>query len=138
MLDAMRTLAVAYLAAILLIVALADSGELLGTLTYVHSVWWGDKALHFLFATGLGFFVNAIPREPFVKLGALTVQRANLLLFPAVIAEELSQRWIPGRTFDLRDLAANLLGLTLGSALAWRMAQRQRIRPAGDPPESRY
>lgn len=124
----MRILGALYLAAVLVIVLLADSGELLGTLTLVHSVWWGDKALHFLFATGLGFFVNAIPREPFVKLGALTVQRANLALFPAAIAEELSQRWIPGRTFDLRDLAANLIGLTLGSALAWRMSVRLRPR----------
>lgn len=126
----MRVAGIAYFATILLIVVLADIGGLLSTLTYVHAIPWGDKALHLILATGLGFFANVIPRKPFVRLGGVRVQRANLVLFPAVLAEEVSQHWIPGRTFDLRDLAANMLGLLIGSALAAGWARRQDVAAA--------
>jgi VanZ family protein len=122
----MRLAGIAYFGAILLIVVLADAGELLHTLTYVHSIPWGDKALHLVLATGLGFFVNVIPKEPFVVVHGQRVQRGSLFVFPAVIAEEVSQRWIPGRTFDLRDMAANLIGLTIGAGIALARERRQR------------
>jgi len=66
----------------------------------------------------------------FVGLGTIIVAAV-------VVAEEISQIWIPGRTFDLYDLAADFLGIAGGQALAtrsWR-ARDQSARP-GTPTAS--
>jgi polysaccharide biosynthesis protein VpsQ len=125
----MRLWALGYFVFIASIVILADAGLLMGAVTLIHSIPWGDKVGHLVLASGLGFFANVWLREPFVQLAGVRVQRANLALFPAVLVEEVSQRWIPGRTFDLRDLAADLIGLVIGSALAiaWCRRRAQRL-----------
>jgi VanZ family protein len=37
--------------------------------------------------------------------------------------EELSQAFVPGRSLSLTDWLANLAGVGLGGALAWRLAR---------------
>jgi hypothetical protein len=115
----MRFVGLAYFAAIAVIVVLADLGTIGVWIDRIHSVPLGDKALHLVLAAGLAFFANA-----------MRIPRANLVLFPAVMLEELSQRWIPDRTFDLLDMAADVIGLTLGSAIAIGWMRRQAAAAA--------
>lgn len=113
----MRTLAVAYVTLLLGIVALADLGALGPVLRWVHAVPWMDKIAHFGFAVVLGVVIEAASRSR---------GRAVLLVALVVLFEELSQWLVPGRTFDLLDLAADGVGLALGAAIAWIVQRRSR------------
>ena len=64
-------------------------------------------------------------------LGCATLlgARTGLFVFLAAFgtAIEVAQIWIPGRTFDLRDIAATLAGLALAWIAAW--SARRAITP---------
>ena len=110
----MRVLALLYVALLLAIVALADLGAIGPIVRLVHAVPCMDKVAHFVFATLLGAIVEAATRSR---------GRALALVTPVVLLEELSQRWVPGRTFDLLDLAADGAGLALGTWLVVRLGR---------------
>jgi VanZ family protein len=79
-----------------------------------------DKVGHLVAYGGLSFFGVALfgraRRWPFV-----------ICLLVAATLEELSQRAFPTRTFDLGDLAMNLIGIAVfGAAVAARLATRGR------------
>jgi hypothetical protein len=79
-----------------------------------------DKLGHLVAYGGLSFFgvalVGRARRWPFL-----------ICLLVAATLEELSQRAFPTRTFDLGDLAMNLIGIALfGAAAAARLATRAR------------
>ena len=93
-----------------------------------------DKVGHLLFYGGLSFLGVALfgraRRWPFV---------IGLLLFATL--EELSQRAFPRRTFDLGDLAMNLIGIAVfGAAAGARLgaaAARLTARQSGAPDGAR-
>ncbi len=79
-----------------------------------------DKAAHALLYSGLGFLVaRAVsggagrPVNPSV-VGAV-------LAFSALygLSDEFHQLFVPRRSFDLRDLAADVVGAGVGSAAWW-------------------
>ncbi len=108
-----RALPALYIAFILLVVALADTGTLGFFVQWAHAIPLGDKAFHAIFAFGLGLATDhGFGRD--VRVGGFTVRSTPLWLCPVVFIEECSQRFIPGRTFDLGDLLADAIGLTLG------------------------
>jgi VanZ family protein len=110
----MRVLAVLYVALLLAIVALADLGAIGPIVRLVHAIPCLDKVAHLVFATVLGGVVEAATGARGRALG---------IVAPVVLIEELSQRWVPGRTFDLLDLAADGAGLVLGT---WLVARHGR------------
>ncbi|MBN8609378.1 MAG: VanZ family protein [Deltaproteobacteria bacterium] len=110
----MRVLALLYVALLLAIVALADLGAIGPIVRVVHAVPCLDKVAHFGFATLLGAIIEAATRSR---------GRALAIVTPVVLLEELSQRWVPGRTFDLLDLAADGAGLALGTWLVVRLGR---------------
>lgn len=91
---------------LLVIVMLADLGVLGGLVRWIHEIPYADKVAHFGFAVGLGAVLEA-------ALGR--GGRALLVAAPLVLLEELSQLVVPGRTFDLGDLAADFVGLAIGT-----------------------
>lgn len=108
-----RTLPALYIAFILLVVALADTGTLGFLVRWAHALPLGDKAFHAIFAFGLGLATDyGFGRD--VRIGSVKIRSTPLWLCPIVFLEECSQRFIPGRTFDLGDLLADAIGLTLG------------------------
>jgi len=96
----------------------ADTGEIGGVVALVHSIPAFDKVAHFLFALGLGAIVEAAHGGG---------GRALKWVIPIVALEELSQLFIPGRSFDLLDLAADIAGLVGGTA-AVVSARRRLVR----------
>ena len=108
-----RVLPALYIAFILFVIALADTGTIGFFIQWVHAIPLGDKAFHAIFAVGLGLATDyGFGRD--VGIGSFTVRSTPLWLCPVVFLEECSQRFIPGRTFDLGDLLADAIGLTLG------------------------
>ena len=89
--------------------------------TAVYHIPHGDKVAHFLLMGTLSFLVNLAlhgrtihlhPSRPML-LGTLAVTLIVLL-------EELSQIFLPSRTFSLADLTADFLGIFLfGRLAAW-------------------
>lgn len=107
------------------IIAAADLGGLTSISKWVHALPLGDKLVHALAMGGLcGLADRAFPSRPLRRrCGWLRV--TPLVVTLLVVGEEVSQWWIPGRSFDVGDLVADLLGI--GLALGWR---RGRLAPA--------
>ncbi|WOO79485.1 putative protein [Vanrija pseudolonga] len=94
-----------------------------------------DKALHFFglgFATFLIYFVLEVPEGPHRRIWY--IRRAPLILtlfcgfFVGGIISEIVQSMLPWKTFQLGDIAANLLGSTAFLYLAHLLDKRNRRR----------
>jgi VanZ family protein len=114
----MRWIAGSYVVLLLVIVALADTGELGWVVRFVHDVPVLDKVGHLVFALGLGAMLEGATRSR---------GRTLWIAVPIVLAEELSQLFVPGRTFDLLDLAADGLGLAIGTIVVIRLRARSSV-----------
>ena len=112
-------LAAASFAVVALIIWLADHRDTQFIFSWVHAVPGGDKLCHFLIFGGLALVANHSLRCRSVLLGSVAV-----LILAA--AEEVSQLYLPGRSFDLFDLAADALGI-------WFLGRLPR-RPAAAKP----
>jgi hypothetical protein len=106
------------------VIVSADDGKIRAFLAWVNSIPLGDKVGHvFLIGTLAFLFNHALAGR------TLSIARRRVLLAPLLVAavmtfEETSQIWIPGRTFDLLDLAANYTGCVAAGLLANWLALR--------------
>lgn len=100
------------------IILAADLGWLASISKWVHALPLGDKLVHAMAMGAVcGLADRAFPsRSPLSRAPWLRV--TPLIVTLLVLGEEVSQLWIPGRNFDLGDVAADLLGI--GLALWWR------------------
>lgn len=93
---------------------------------YLLSWPFADKVLHLLLIGALAFWLNIWLPDWQVQMGRVRLPVAVLLPFALAAAEEVMQGWSPLRTFDLGDLASDLVGLLLFYALSrWMMARMQ-------------
>lgn len=115
-------LAAAYFAVVALIIWLADHRETQFLFGWIRAVPFGDKAGHFLILGGFAFVLNHSLRCRTVTLGGKPFLLGSLVVLGLAAAEETSQLFISGRSFDLLDLAADALGIWLLGRLACRTA----------------
>ncbi len=106
-------LAAAYFAVVALIIWLADQRDTQFIFSWLQALPGGDKLGHFLILGGFAFVLNHSLRCRTVPLGGRPVLLGSLIVLLLAAAEETSQRFIPGRNFDLLDLAADALGILL-------------------------
>lgn len=97
----------------------------LGLIPYYLLAWpFADKVLHMLLIGALAFWLNLWFPDWQLQMGKLRLPVAIVLPFALAAIEEAMQSWSPLRTFDLGDLASNLMGLLLFYALSrWVMAR---------------
>ncbi|WP_168926907.1 VanZ family protein [Shewanella donghaensis] len=89
----------------------------------MHGVPYGDKFGHFgLFGT-LTMFAIIISRFSYFRVGRLKIYYGALVISVFVICEEVSQAFIPSRTFDLVDLVAGGIGIALFTLLTIKLKQ---------------
>jgi len=105
------------------IVWLANDGGFAHTFRWWRSIPGADKLGHFLLMGGFAFTLNLA-----LGLRQFTFARRSWLwgsLIVAVIVslEELSQAWVPSRTFDLLDLTFDFLGILFFGWLAKKTVQ---------------
>ena len=92
---------------------------LIGSITnWVNNLPYGDKTGHVLLIGTLTFLPNYGLNGRMVKIGRLKILLGCAIVAVAITVEEFSQIWIPLRTFDSIDLAANYLGIGL-AGLIW-------------------
>jgi len=111
------------------IVAVADLGvgshpSTLAISSMLQSIPAGDKLGHFLLFGTLAFLANlAVARSGASLAWHLKI---TALVVVVVVAEELSQIFLPHRNFDSMDLVADLDGIILFSAFAY-FGKRSRL-----------
>jgi polysaccharide biosynthesis protein VpsQ len=99
-------------------------GRLRGIIGWVDMLPFGDKLGHFLLIGTLAFLLNYALNGRMVKIGRQKILLGCSIVAVAITIEELSQIWIPSRTFDLVDLTANYLGIGLAG---WVWLRRNSV-----------
>lgn len=114
----MRTLTVVFSVLIITIITLANYGWLGAHLGWLYTVPGGDKLAHFLLIGTLAALAELSTGGHRWRWGNDNLPSASLVVTVLVVLEEVSQAWIPTRTFSLVDLGANLAGIALLGSLA--------------------
>lgn len=100
------------------IVWLANDGGFAHTFRWWRSLPGADKLGHFLLMGGFAFTLNlALGMRQFT----FTHRRwlgGSAIVAVIVVLEEISQAWVPSRTFDLLDLTFDFLGILFFGWLA--------------------
>jgi VanZ family protein len=120
-LTRIRVACILFVVLIVLIVYAADTGIGKPVFDAVRALPLGDKISHFLLMGTLSALTNLAFRCRRVGTSRLAPGIGTLIVIFIVVAEEISQIWIPGRTFELLDLAADFLGIVSGEQLARRL-----------------
>jgi VanZ family protein len=90
-----------------------------------------DKDAHGLLYGGLGLLIlRALSRADWRRVSIATVLTAIVLCAAYGASDEFHQRFVPGRTAELADLAADVLGASAWVGFAWLMAALWRRRRA--------
>jgi hypothetical protein len=107
-----------YFAVIVLIIVLADRKDMAFVFGWIRERPGLDKICHFLLIGGLAFVVNygLCGRE--MRIGKMSFLLGSVTVGILCLLEEVSQLFIPSRTFDLVDLTADFLGIWLIGRLA--------------------
>ena len=97
------------------IIYLADTANYNFAFRMIGEIPYGDKLMHGFLYGVMAFFLNyGLNYKNFhsLQIGAIIV-----LIFATL--EEITQYWIPSRTFDLGDLLADFIGVVLFSFIQW-------------------
>jgi polysaccharide biosynthesis protein VpsQ len=100
-----------------------DLGRLQSLTGWINSIPFGDKCGHLLVIGFLTFLLNYALAGRMVKIGRLKILLGCTIVGVMMTVEECSQFWIASRTFDLIDLSANYLGITL-AGIFWRSSSK--------------
>ena len=125
----MKWLTILFTLFIILIIVLADTGNL-GIFGFLYHIPYADKAGHFVLYGILALLVNLTLFRTVRNQNRIWIALiSSSVLFFLIGIEEFSQRSFSNRTFDLVDLSAGYLGVIFFSWLAWRIVQKKR-KPA--------
>lgn len=109
------------------IIVADDFGRLQTAIHWIASFPFGDKWSHLVLIGTLTFLLNHALNGRMVKIGDRKVLLGCAIVTVGITVEELSQIWIPSRTFDLVDLSANYLGIWLAGKV-WLRRNSARHR----------
>ena len=106
------------------IIVLADSN---GTnyFAFVGLLPFGDKIGHFCLMGFFSLIVNLALSARTIRLWKLNYLLGSLIVFAVVFAEEISQIFVRGRSFDLTDLLADAAGIFIFGELARFIIRRR-------------
>lgn len=119
----MKWLTVLFALFIVLVIVLADTGNL-GIIYQITRLPYADKAGHFLLYGILALLIDLtlFRSVPFQRWKRVAVT-SGLILALLIGLEEFSQQFFSNRSFSLADLAASYLGLISFSWLALKTKQ---------------
>lgn len=96
---------------------LSNSGQGSLLVGYVKSLPYGDKLGHFILFGGLAFSLNFALRLRCFCLYIVPIPIGSFAVLSFAILEELTQLYIPSRSFDLLDIYSDVAGVTLFTIL---------------------
>ena len=112
-------LAMAVFSFILWVIYLANTGGRSIFFDMIKAIPYGDKVGHMLLFGTLTYVVNIAWRCRHFKLAGIPLYYGTALVSIFVLSEEISQGFIPLRTLDIIDLAADAVGISLFSYFSW-------------------
>lgn len=110
------------------LIGLADAGRCQALYLEVGRIPAGDKIAHCVLFGTMAFLANTALNGGRLQLGAFTVLRGSLFVLIPTILEEFSQLFFRSRTFDLLDILADVVGVTLGGCLALLLLRYLNLR----------
>jgi VanZ family protein len=117
------------------VVYAADVGIAKPVFDAVRALPLGDKVSHFALTGVLSVLTNLAFRCRRLSGSRFAPSVGTLVVMLVVVAEEISQIWIPGRNFEFFDLTADFLGIACGDFAAIKRHEPQRPQP-GPLPEA--
>ena len=111
-----------FFAFLLTVIQAADRQLARGFFSWVQTIPLGDKLGHFVLMGTLAFLLNSALKGRRIRPG---VQLGGVIVAVFVVAEEISQRWLPWRTFDFGDLLADFLGIASADWLSRRFSWQE-------------
>lgn len=121
-----KVLTVVYILILVGIVVLAD---LKGTdfFSFIRYIPYGDKIGHFCLMGILSLLVNLVLKAKTVRIRKLSYLLGSLIVAAIVLAEEFSQMFVSGRTFDFVDLLFDFAGIIVFGEMARWWQRRRRV-----------
>lgn len=104
-------IALGFFVFILWVIYLANTGGSSLFFNLVGAIPYGDKLGHFCLFGILTFLFNLASHCKSFSIGRFRVYYGTAVVTIFVLAEEVSQGFIPSRTFDVMDLTADALGI---------------------------
>ncbi len=95
------------------IVVLADVRETQFLFEFIRSLPFGDKIGHFCLMGMFSLLVNLAFNAKYFQFWKLNYLFGSLMVMAIVTAEEFSQIFIRGRSFDLSDLLFDFAGILI-------------------------
>jgi len=105
------------------IIYLADTANYNFAFRLIGHIPYGDKVMHGLLYGTMALFLNYGLNYKSFK----TLQMGAVIVLTFAILEEISQYWIPSRTFDLGDLLADVVGVVLFSFIRWKKSLKSTL-----------
>jgi polysaccharide biosynthesis protein VpsQ len=128
----LKWLAIAFTIFIVAVIALADLGRLRFLFRIMGRYENLDVLLHFILIGTLTFLVTASLIQTFPTKNLRMIVFVSIFFFLIFFTiEELSQIPIRGRSFSVKDLVANYLGILVFGFLAWwKYGRAKTITPS--------
>ena len=115
----------------------ADSGYLHQWVPDALTDTWWDKAGHVFFIGLFAVLANEALRYRFFKFGERRILVGTLIVVVMISIEECLQQYLPTRSFEILDLAANLLGILVAECFTRHKVKSLR-KPSGSTGETSY
>jgi len=112
------TVAFVFFIFILWVIYLANIGGSSIFLDFIRSIPYGDKLGHMCLFGSLTLVTIIGLRFRAFSYGSIKLYYGAALVGLFVVGEELSQAFIPSRTFDFVDLAADSVGIAIATGIA--------------------
>jgi len=101
------------------IIYLADTADHNFAFRLIGHIPYGDKVMHGLLYGIMALLLSYGLKFKAYKFLGFNMQLGAIIVLVFATIEEISQYWIPSRTFDLGDLLADFVGVVLFSLIKW-------------------
>jgi hypothetical protein len=101
------------------IIYLADTANHNFAFRLIGNIPYGDKLMHGLLYGVMALLLNYGLNFRSKKIIGFNMQIGAIIVLVFATIEEITQYWLPSRTFDLVDLLADFVGVILFSLVTW-------------------
>ncbi|MCP3669358.1 MAG: trypsin [Gammaproteobacteria bacterium] len=111
------------------VIYLANTGQSSIFFQLVRAIPYGDKLGHLFLFGFLTLGLNVALKYKTFNLKQRGIYYGSTIVGIVVLLEELSQYFLPSRTFDFIDLGADIAGILLFSIISYILSRRISCRP---------
>ncbi len=111
------------------VIYLANTGQSSLFFQLVWAIPYGDKLGHLFLFGFLTLGLNVALKYKMFNLKQRGIYCGSTIVGIVVLLEELSQHFLPSRTFDLIDLGADIAGILMFSVISYILSSRISCRP---------